>query len=72
MNSFDHLMNLFCKYLLKTVHHFKALVHVSTCYFRLDHDELNEELYVPPVLPQKLIDSVDQMSPDQLEALTAK
>ena len=47
-------------------------MYASTAYVHPDKKVLREEIYDSPIEPQELIDSVDSMSPDQLEQLMNK
>jgi hypothetical protein len=43
------------------------LVYVSTAYIHPEQKILGEEVYSSPIEPQKLIDAVDWMTPEQLD-----
>ncbi|XP_054164907.1 putative fatty acyl-CoA reductase CG5065 isoform X2 [Oppia nitens] len=49
-----------------------ALIHVSTAYANCNRSEIDELLYSPPVSPQKIVDAVDWMDDDSINALTPK
>lgn len=50
----------------------EALIHVSTAYANCDKEKIKEEVYEPPLHPSKLIDAVEWMDKDALDALTSK
>ncbi|XP_064634535.1 fatty acyl-CoA reductase 1-like isoform X2 [Lineus longissimus] len=47
-----------------------VLVHVSTAYANCDQKSIKEVIYPPPIDPQKLIDALDWMDDEVVEALT--
>ncbi|KAK6191389.1 hypothetical protein SNE40_003093 [Patella caerulea] len=49
-----------------------VLVHVSTAYANCDRPYIEESIYEPHVQPQKLIDSLQWMDNDMVEAVTPK
>lgn len=50
----------------------EALVHVSTAYCNCDREEVNEVIYPPPYDPEKIIQCMEWMDDDLIEALTPK
>ncbi|XP_060074421.1 fatty acyl-CoA reductase 1-like [Ylistrum balloti] len=81
--KFDELMKLsvemnvvgvsrmitFCKKL----QNLKALIHVSTAYANCNQPKnIEEKIYEPPLHPHKILDAVDWMDTDILNALTPK
>jgi alcohol-forming fatty acyl-CoA reductase len=50
----------------------EALVHVSTAYCNCDRDEVAEEVYPPPADPEKIIQCVEWMDEDLVNAITPK
>ena len=37
----------------------QAFIHVSTAYSNCDIYEINEQIYTPPLHPQKILDAVE-------------
>ncbi|XP_076450257.1 fatty acyl-CoA reductase 1-like [Babylonia areolata] len=50
----------------------QSLVHVSTAYANCDREQVAEQVYEPPLHPRKLIDAMEWMDADTVEALTEK
>jgi len=50
----------------------EALIHVSTAYANCNKMQVKEMVYDPPLHPSKLIDAVEWMDKDAIEALTSK
>ncbi|XP_059487923.1 putative fatty acyl-CoA reductase CG5065 [Neocloeon triangulifer] len=50
----------------------EALVHVSTAYCNCDRDEVQEQVYDPPADPDKIIQCVEWMDEDLINAITPK
>ncbi|CAG5119961.1 unnamed protein product [Candidula unifasciata] len=50
----------------------EALVHVSTAYANCDKMSVKEMVYEPPLHPNKIIDAVEWMDKDSIQALTSK
>ncbi|KAL1140055.1 hypothetical protein AAG570_007032, partial [Ranatra chinensis] len=51
---------------------FQALIHVSTAYCNCDRDEVNEEIYPPPYDPENIIQAMEWMDDELIQALTPK
>ncbi|CAI5456164.1 unnamed protein product [Caenorhabditis angaria] len=49
-----------------------SFVHVSTAYANCDRFETAEEIYTPPVAPQKLMDALTWMDDEDLSKITPK
>jgi fatty acyl-CoA reductase len=47
-----------------------SLVHASTAYANCDRPHTDEIVYTPPVQPQQLVQAIEWMSDDMLEAIT--
>ncbi|XP_055899843.1 fatty acyl-CoA reductase 1-like [Biomphalaria glabrata] len=58
--------------LCKKFEHLMAFVHVSTAYANCDRPYIEEQVYPPPVEPQKIIDVLEWMDDDMLELFTPK
>ena len=50
----------------------QALIHVSTAYCNCDREEVNEVIYPPPYDPEKIIQCMEWMDDDLIQALTPK
>lgn len=50
----------------------EALIHVSTAYCNCDREEVNEVIYPPPYDPEKIIQCMEWMEDDLVQALTPK
>ncbi|KAK2178517.1 hypothetical protein NP493_540g00009 [Ridgeia piscesae] len=50
----------------------EAFVHVSTAYAYCDRNYIAESVYDPPVLPDKLLESMEWMDDDLVDAMTPK
>ncbi|KAL8568138.1 hypothetical protein ACOMHN_027661 [Nucella lapillus] len=50
----------------------QSLVHVSTAYANCDREQVAEQVYDPPLHPCKLIDAMEWMDSETVEALTRK
>ncbi|XP_047097438.1 putative fatty acyl-CoA reductase CG5065 isoform X1 [Schistocerca piceifrons] len=50
----------------------EALVHVSTAYCNCDRSEVSEMVYPPPADPEKIVECVEWMDEDLLDAITPK
>ncbi|XP_047097189.1 putative fatty acyl-CoA reductase CG5065 [Schistocerca piceifrons] len=50
----------------------EALIHVSTAYCNCDREEVNEVIYPPPYDPDKIIQCMEWMDDDLIDALTPK
>ncbi|XP_069702737.1 putative fatty acyl-CoA reductase CG5065 [Periplaneta americana] len=50
----------------------EALIHVSTAYCNCDREEVNEVIYPPPYDPEKIIQCMEWMDDDLIQALTPK
>ncbi|XP_076471448.1 fatty acyl-CoA reductase 1-like [Babylonia areolata] len=50
----------------------QSLIHVSTAYANCDRQQVAEQVYEPPMHPRKLIDAVQWMDKDTIDALTTK
>jgi len=50
----------------------EALVHVSTAYCNCDRDDVAEEVYPPPADPEKVIQTVEWMDDELIDAITPK
>jgi fatty acyl-CoA reductase len=50
----------------------EALVHVSTAYAYCDRNYIAEHVYDPPVLPDKLLESMEWMDDDLVDVMTPK
>lgn len=48
----------------------QAIVHASTAYANCDRTHIMEGVYPPPIQPQKLIEALEWMSEEMIEALT--
>lgn len=51
---------------------FQALIHVSTAYCNCDRKEVQEMVYPPPYDPQHVIECVEWMDAEMIEAVTPK
>lgn len=58
--------------LAKGVKNLVAFVHVSTAYANCDQNSIEEVVYPPPVEPQKLLNALEWMEDDVVEAITPK
>ncbi|KAL8601936.1 hypothetical protein ACOMHN_008428 [Nucella lapillus] len=65
--SVQHLSSL-CRRMSKL----QSLIHVSTAYANCDRQLVAEKVYEPPMHPRKLIDAIEWMDKDTIEALTTK
>lgn len=65
--SVQHLSGL-CQRMPKL----QSLIHVSTAYANCDRQQVAEQVYEPPMHPRKLIDAIEWMDKDTIEALTTK
>lgn len=52
--------------------YFQALIHVSTAYCNCDREEVAEVIYPPPYDPEKIIQSMEWMDDDLIEAITPR
>lgn len=59
-------------YLCKRMPQLQCLIHVSTAYANCDREKIGEQVYDPPLHPRKLIEAVEWMDNETVEALTAK
>ncbi|KAJ8299133.1 hypothetical protein KUTeg_023193 [Tegillarca granosa] len=50
----------------------EVFVHISTAYANCDRPFIEEIVYNPPVEPQKLIDAIEWMDDEMIEAITPK
>ncbi|XP_063218990.1 putative fatty acyl-CoA reductase CG5065 [Bacillus rossius redtenbacheri] len=50
----------------------EVLIHVSTAYCNCDREEVNEVIYAPPYDPEKIIQCMEWMDDDLVQALTPK
>lgn len=50
----------------------EVLLHVSTAYANCDKEQVQEMVYDPPLHPSKLIDAVEWMDGEAIQALTSK
>ncbi|KAF4517060.1 hypothetical protein B566_EDAN006377 [Ephemera danica] len=50
----------------------QALIHVSTAYCNCDREEVNEVIYPPPYDPEKIIQCVEWMDEELVNALTPR
>lgn len=50
----------------------EALIHVSTAYCNCDREEVAEVIYPPPYDPEKIIQSMEWMDDDLIEAITPR
>lgn len=50
----------------------EVLQHVSTAYANCDRSKIEEVVYPPPVDPYKILDAVEWMSEDMIQAITPK
>ena len=51
---------------------FQALVHVSTAYCNCNRQEVSELVYPPPADPEKIMQCVEWLEDDLLDAITPK
>ncbi|RUS86138.1 hypothetical protein EGW08_006086 [Elysia chlorotica] len=58
--------------LARKMEHLQAFIHVSTAYANCDKESVKEMVYEPPLHPNKLIDAVEWMDADAIQALTSK
>ncbi|GFO50602.1 fatty acyl-coa reductase [Plakobranchus ocellatus] len=58
--------------LARKMEHLQAFIHVSTAYANCDKESVKEVVYDPPLHPNKLIDAVEWMDADAIQALTSK
>ena len=58
--------------LAKEMKHFEVFLHVSTAYANCDRRHISEEIYNPPVKPEKLIEAVEWMQSDLANLITPK
>ncbi|KAK7486341.1 hypothetical protein BaRGS_00022389 [Batillaria attramentaria] len=63
----QHLLSL-----CRRMTHLRVLIHVSTAYANCDREQVAEQVYEPPLSPQKLIDAVEWMDTETIGALTTK
>ncbi len=50
----------------------KIFIHVSTAYANCDRLHISEEVYNPPVKPEKLIEAIEWLDDDLINELTPK
>ncbi|CAL1532097.1 unnamed protein product [Lymnaea stagnalis] len=58
--------------LARKMKNLEALVHVSTAYANCDKESVKEVVYEPPLHPNKIIDAMEWMDKDAIQALTSK
>jgi fatty acyl-CoA reductase len=58
--------------LARKMSNLEALIHVSTAYANCDKMSVKEMVYEPPLHPNKIIDAVEWMDTDAIQALTSK
>lgn len=58
--------------LARGISQLEALVHVSTAYANCDRGHIEELVYTPALLPQKLLDAAEWMDDDVMEQLTPR
>lgn len=54
------------------MHGLRALIHVSTAYCNCDREEVKEVIYPPPYDPEKIINCMEWMDNELIQALTPK
>lgn len=68
----EHRQALFSLIVLCACCWAQALIHVSTAYCNCDREEVNEVIYPPPYDPEKIIQCMEWMDDDLIQALTPK
>jgi fatty acyl-CoA reductase len=58
--------------LSRKLNNLEVLVHVSTAYANCDRQHISEQVYNPPVKPEKIIEAVDWIEEDLVKLLTPK
>ncbi|KAL3842113.1 hypothetical protein ACJMK2_020165 [Sinanodonta woodiana] len=58
--------------LCKKMKKLEALVHISTAYANCDREQIGEEIYEPPIHPNRLMSAVEWMDTESLDDLTPK
>jgi len=58
--------------LVKTFKHLEVFLHVSTAYANCDRQYIEEMVYPSPVEPQKVIDAIEWMDDEMIDAVTPK
>jgi len=68
----EHRQALFSLIVLCACCWAQALIHVSTAYCNCDREEVTEVIYPPPYDPENIIQCMEWMDDDLIQALTPK